>query len=106
MTEAHVMAIADTPGPPDLVQETAASAKAKAKPAPKQPPRPSATPSSRSTSSTSSVRPPEPARAPKQPPTPPPGRGGKDHSKGIAEATRIVAVIGITLETDDGDNPN
>ena len=46
MTEAHVMAIADTPAPPDLIQETEATAKAKAKakPAPKQPPRPSATP--------------------------------------------------------------
>ena len=84
MTEAHVMAIADTPVPPDLIQETAATAKAKAKakPASKPPPRPSATPSSRSTSSTSSVRPPELARGPKQPPTPPPGRGGKDHGKG------------------------
>ena len=39
-------------------------------------------------------------------PTPPPGRSGKDHGKGIAEATHIVAVIGTTLdmETDDGDN--
>ena len=84
MTEAHVMAIADTPVPPDLVLETAATAKAKAKakPASKPPQRPSATPSSRYTSSTSSVRPPEPARGPKQPPTPPPGRGGKDHGKG------------------------
>ena len=84
MTEAHVMGIADTPVPPDLVLETAATAKAKAKakPASKPPQRPSATPSSRSTSSTSSVRPPEPARGPKQPPTPPPGRGGKDHGKG------------------------
>ena len=50
----------------------------------------------------------EPARAPKQPPTPPPGRGGKDHGKKVAEATRIVAVIGITLdaETDDGNHPD
>ena len=31
MTEAHVMAIADTPVPPDIMQDTAASAKAKAK---------------------------------------------------------------------------
>ena len=84
MTEAHVMAIADTPVPPDLMQETAASAKAKAKAksAPKHPPGASAAPSSRSTSSTSSVRLPEPARTPKQPPTPPPGRFGKDHGKG------------------------
>ena len=84
MTEAHVMAIADSPVPPDLAQQTEATAKAKAKakPASKPPPRPSATPSSRSTSSTSSIRPPEPARGPKQPPTPPPGRGGKDHGKG------------------------
>ena len=60
MTEAHVMAIADIPVPPNLIQETeaAAKAKAKAKPAPKQPPRLNATPSSRSTSSTSLVRPP------------------------------------------------
>ena len=43
MAEAHVMVIADTPVPPDLIQETeaAAKAKAKAKPAPRQPPRPS-----------------------------------------------------------------
>ena len=31
MTEARVMAIADTPAPPDIMQDTAASAKAKAK---------------------------------------------------------------------------
>ena len=31
MTEAHVMAIADTPVPPDLLQETTAAAKPKAK---------------------------------------------------------------------------
>ena len=75
MTEAHVIAIADTPVPPELNQETAATPKAKAKPAPK----PFA---GRSTSSSSAARPTEPAHGPKQPPTPPPGRGGKDKGKG------------------------
>ena len=80
MTEAHVLAIADTPVPPELAQETtAANAKAKAKPAPKPTLKPSIN-SGRSTASPSATRPYEPAHGPRQPPTPPPGRGGgRDH---------------------------
>ena len=105
MTEAHVMAIADTPVPPDLMQETAASAKAKAKakPAPKHPPGPSAAPGSMSTSSTSSVsssRASSGAEATTDTTT-------RTRWERPRERTRIAAVIGTTLdpEADVGHNP-
>ena len=99
----HVNAIAETPVPPDLIQETeaAAKAKAKAKPAPKQPPRPSATPRSprlrRYVLQSQLVR-----------------RNNHRHHhqdvvEKIAEATHIAAMIGTTLDTtgtDVGDNPD
>ena len=74
MTEAHILAIADAPVPPDALRELAA--KAKAKPAVKPSPKPSAsTTSSHSAASSGST-----THRPKQPPTPPPGRGGgKDY---------------------------
>ena len=74
MSDAHLTAIADTQIPPEARREIDASAKGKAKAAPK--------PSARSTHSASSTRPEEAARVPKQPPTPPPWQGGKDHGKG------------------------
>ena len=87
MTEAHVLAIADTPVPADLRQEPDASAKAKAKTIAKATPKPSVTSSVRSTSSTSSARPTEATPTPKQPPTPPPKRGGKGQDKGNQSAS-------------------
>ena len=87
MTEAHVLAIADTPVPADLRQETDASAKAKAKAIMKATSKASAVSSARSTSSTSSVRPSEVAPMPKQPPTPPPAKGGKGQDKGRHSAS-------------------
>ena len=77
MIEAHILAIADTAVPPDVLREMAA--KAKAKTAVKPSPKPSASPgtASSSHSAASSV---STTHRPKQPPTPPPGRGGgKDY---------------------------
>ena len=74
MTEAHVLAIADTPVPPETAQEIAA-ANAKAKAAAKPTPKPSTNPGA-AASSSSATRPIEPAQGLRQPPAPPPGRGG------------------------------
>ena len=77
MTEARILAIADTPVPSDVLRELAA--KAKAKPAVKPSPKPSASPGT-TTSSHSAASSGSTTHRPKQPPTPPPGRGGgKDY---------------------------
>ena len=77
MSEAHLIAIADTQIPQEVRREFSASAKGKSKAAPK----PSAVASAKSTSSTSMLRP-EAAPTPKQTPTSPLWKGGKDHGKG------------------------
>ena len=77
MSEAHLIAIADTQVPQDVRRELNASAKGKSKAAPK----PSAVASAKSSSSTSTHRP-EAAPPPKQTPASPPWKGGKDYGKG------------------------
>ena len=86
MTDAHVLAIADTPVPTDARQETDAAAKAKAPTIAKAAPKPSTTSSVRSASLTS-VRPSDYAPTPKQPPTPPPAKGGKGQDRGRHSAS-------------------
>lgn len=82
MTEAHVLAIADTHIPSNFRTGGDATAKAKAKAAPK----PSMAAGSRSTPSASSNHPGTEgtAQTPRQPPKAPPWnpKGGKDHGKG------------------------
>ena len=82
MTEAHVLAIADTHIPSNFRTEGGATTKAKAKAAPK----PSVAAGARSTPSTSSTHPgaEESAQTQKQPPKAPPWiwKGGKDHGTG------------------------
>ena len=87
MTEAHVLAIADTPVPADARQEADAPAKAKAPMIAEATPKPSTTSNVRSASSTSSVRPSDVAPTPKQPPTPPPAKSGKGQDKGRHSAS-------------------
>ena len=77
MSEAHLIAIADTQIPQEIRRESSASAKGKSKATPK----PSAVASAKSSSSTSTLRP-EAAPTPKQTPTSPPWKSGKDHGKG------------------------
>ena len=77
MSEAHLIAIADTQIPQEVRREFSASAKGKSKAAPK----PSAVASAKSSSSATTTRP-EAAPTPKQTPTSPPWKGGKDHGKG------------------------
>ena len=106
MTEAHVMAIADTPVPPDLAQETEATAKAKAK----------AKPASKDQAllQAQDLRP-RLRRHVLQSLLVRRNSHRHHHQDAVekimvkvAEATHIVAVIGTTLdtETDVGDNPD
>ena len=83
MTEAHVYAIADTPVPADVRQETEASAKAKTPALMKATAKPSSyTSNVWPTSSTSSEHPSSSVPTSKQPPTPPPTKAGKGQGKG------------------------
>ena len=87
MTDAHVLAITDTPVPTEVRQEIDATAKARTPTIAKATSKPSSTPSVRSASSTSSVRPSDYAPTPKQPPTPPPAKGGKGQDRGRQSAS-------------------
>ena len=79
MSEAHLVAIADTPVPADRERVTPVAGKSKA--APKAAPKPSNVAKAKA-SSTAPWRTVEAAPPPKQAPVPPPQKGGKDHGKG------------------------
>ena len=78
MSEAHLIAIADTQIPHDARREADTSAKGKSKATPK----PSAVSGARSSPSASSGHPREAAPTPKQAPSQPPWREGQDQGKG------------------------
>ena len=77
MSEAHLIAIANTQVPQDVRRELNTPAKRKSKAVPK----PSTVASAKASSSTSTHQP-EAAPPPKQTPASPPWRGGKDYGKG------------------------
>ena len=79
MSEAHLIAIADTPVPADRERVTPVAGKSKA--APKAVPKPSNVAKAKA-SSTAPWRTAEAAPPPKQAPVPPPQKGGKDYGKG------------------------
>ena len=79
MSEAHLVAIADTPVPADRERVTPVAGKSKA--APKAAPKPSNVAKAKA-SSTAPWRTVGAAPPPKQAPVPPPQKGGKDYGKG------------------------
>ena len=79
MSEAHLIAIADTPVPANRERTTPVASKAKA--APKTAPKLGSVAKARA-SSTAPWRTAEAAPPPKQAPVPPPQKGGKDQGKG------------------------
>ena len=79
MTEAHLLAIADTPVPADRERANPAAGKSKA--APKAAPALGRV-SKAKASSSATWRTVEAAPPPKQAPVPPPQKGGKDQGKG------------------------
>ena len=85
MTDAHVFAIADTPVPADVQEET--SAKAKTPAVMKATAKPTSTSNARSVSSTSSVYPSDNSPMSKQRPTPPPAKAGRGQGRGRQNAS-------------------